>query len=170
MTYCLAMRLKDGLVFLSDTRTNAGVDNVGTYRKQHVIAPGPRRLFVIESAGNLATTQEVLDRIPTPQPANPHDWPYVGGDPSRGGALRAVEEMAAERGNVAGLLFASDGLGEVLSLGCNAGLGSGSSGFGRGRRDEGARSRVARLPRAEHPAVPGGAHYVRPRGTSEGRR
>ena len=57
------MRLEEGLVFLSDTRTNAGVDNVGTYRKQHVIAPGPRRLFVIESAGNLATTQEVLDRI-----------------------------------------------------------------------------------------------------------
>jgi putative proteasome-type protease len=63
MTYCLAMRLHEGLVFLSDTRTNAGVDNVGTYRKQHVIAPGPRRVFVIESAGNLATTQEVLDRI-----------------------------------------------------------------------------------------------------------
>jgi putative proteasome-type protease len=63
MTYCLAMRLKEGLVFLSDTRTNAGVDNVGTYRKQHVISPGPRRVFVIESAGNLATTQEVLDRI-----------------------------------------------------------------------------------------------------------
>jgi putative proteasome-type protease len=63
MTYCLAMRLTEGLVFLSDTRTNAGVDNVGTYRKQHVIAPGPRRVFVVESAGNLATTQEVLDRI-----------------------------------------------------------------------------------------------------------
>ena len=63
MTYCLAMRLQEGLVFLSDTRTNAGVDNVGTYRKQHVIAAGPRRVFVIESAGNLATTQEVLDRI-----------------------------------------------------------------------------------------------------------
>ncbi|HWK16345.1 MAG TPA: hypothetical protein VNR66_02720 [Solirubrobacteraceae bacterium] len=63
MTYCLAMRLTQGLVFLSDTRTNAGVDNVGTYRKQHVIAPGARRLFVIESAGNLATTQEVLDRV-----------------------------------------------------------------------------------------------------------
>jgi len=63
MTYGLAMRLQDGLVFLADTRTNAGVDNVGTYRKQHVIAPSPRRLFVIQSAGNLATTQEVLDRI-----------------------------------------------------------------------------------------------------------
>jgi putative proteasome-type protease len=50
-------------VFLSDTRTNAGVDNVSTYRKQHVIKPGPERVFVLESAGNLATTQEVLDRI-----------------------------------------------------------------------------------------------------------
>jgi putative proteasome-type protease len=63
MTYCLAMRLREGLVFLSDTRTNAGVDNLGTYRKQHVITPGGRRVFVIESAGNLATTQQVLDMI-----------------------------------------------------------------------------------------------------------
>jgi putative proteasome-type protease len=63
LTYCLALRLRDGLVFLADTRTNAGVDNVGTYRKMHVIQPAPDRLFVIESAGSLATTQEVLDRM-----------------------------------------------------------------------------------------------------------
>jgi putative proteasome-type protease len=63
MTYCLAMRLNEGLLFLSDTRTNAGVDNVGTYRKLHVFEPAPDRLFVLQSAGNLATTQEVLDRI-----------------------------------------------------------------------------------------------------------
>jgi len=63
VTYCIAMRLDDGLVFLSDTRTNAGVDNVSTYRKLHVFAPSPDRLFVLQSAGNLATTQEVLDRI-----------------------------------------------------------------------------------------------------------
>jgi putative proteasome-type protease len=63
MTYCLAMRMNEGLVFLADTRTNAGVDNVGTYRKLHVFQPTPDRLFVLQSAGNLATTQEVLDRI-----------------------------------------------------------------------------------------------------------
>ncbi len=63
MTYCLALRLREGLVFLADTRTNAGVDNVGTYRKLHVFQPSPDRVFVIESAGSLATTQEVLDRI-----------------------------------------------------------------------------------------------------------
>ncbi len=63
MTYCLAMRLPDGLVFLSDTRTNAGVDNISTYRKLFVFHPAPDRTIVIQSAGNLATTQEVLDRI-----------------------------------------------------------------------------------------------------------
>jgi len=63
MTYCLAIRLDEGLVFLADTRTNAGVDNIGTYRKLHVLRPAPDRVFVLESAGNLATTQEVLDRI-----------------------------------------------------------------------------------------------------------
>ena len=63
MTYCLALRLDEGLVFLADTRTNAGLDNVSTYRKLHVLRPAPDRVFVLESAGNLATTQEVLDLI-----------------------------------------------------------------------------------------------------------
>lgn len=63
MTYCLALRLNEGLFFLADTRTNAGVDNVGTYRKLHVLRVADDRLFVLQSAGNLATTQQVLDRI-----------------------------------------------------------------------------------------------------------
>lgn len=63
MTYCLAMRLNEGLVFMSDTRTNAGVDNVSTYRKLHVFRPSDDRLFVIQSAGSLATTHELLDRL-----------------------------------------------------------------------------------------------------------
>ena len=63
MTYCLAIRLHEGLIFLGDSRTNAGVDNVSTYRKVHLFQPAPDRFFVLESAGNLATTQEVLDRV-----------------------------------------------------------------------------------------------------------
>ncbi len=65
MTYCLAFRLNEGLIFLADTRTNAGVDNVSTFRKLHVLQPAPDRLFVLQSAGSLATTHEVLDRIET---------------------------------------------------------------------------------------------------------
>ncbi len=63
MTYCLALRIDEGLVFLADTRTNAGVDNVSTYRKLHTIRAADDRVFVLEAAGNLATTQEVLDCI-----------------------------------------------------------------------------------------------------------
>jgi putative proteasome-type protease len=63
VTYCLALRLHEGLVFLADTRTNAGVDNVSTFRKLHILQPAPDRLFVIESAGSLATTHEVLARL-----------------------------------------------------------------------------------------------------------
>lgn len=63
MTYCLAMRLDSGLIFLSDTRTNAGVDHIGTYRKLHVIKAAADRVFVIQSAGSLATTHELLARI-----------------------------------------------------------------------------------------------------------
>ena len=63
MTYCLGLSLEDGLVFASDSRTNAGVDYVTTYSKMHVFTPTPVRFFVLLSAGNLATTQEVVNHI-----------------------------------------------------------------------------------------------------------
>jgi putative proteasome-type protease len=63
MTYCVGLSLEDGLVFASDSRTNAGVDYVTTYSKMHVFTPSPDRLFVVLSAGNLATTQEVVNHI-----------------------------------------------------------------------------------------------------------
>ena len=56
------MRLTDGLVFLSDTRTNAGVDNIGTCGKLFIFHPAPDRTVIIQSAGNLATTHEVMDQ------------------------------------------------------------------------------------------------------------
>ncbi len=63
MTYCLAITLTDGIVFASDSRTNAGVDYVTTYSKMHSFKPSPDRFFVLLSAGSLATTQEVVSRI-----------------------------------------------------------------------------------------------------------
>jgi putative proteasome-type protease len=59
MTYCVGMRLNDGLVFLSDSRTNAGVDQISTYRKMTVFEHPGERLMVLLSAGNLAITQAV---------------------------------------------------------------------------------------------------------------
>ncbi|MFI4869064.1 MAG: hypothetical protein ACHQDD_06895 [Steroidobacterales bacterium] len=63
MTYCLALKLRDGLVFASDSRTTAGVDYISTYRKMHVFQPSADRLIVVLTSGNLATSQEVLDNL-----------------------------------------------------------------------------------------------------------
>ncbi|WP_286221530.1 proteasome-type protease [Marinobacter apostichopi] len=63
MTYCVAMRLADGLVFASDSRTNAGFDQISTFRKMHVFdKPGERELVLL-SAGNLATSQSVISLL-----------------------------------------------------------------------------------------------------------
>jgi putative proteasome-type protease len=59
MTYCVAIRLDAGMVFLSDSRTNAGVDQISTFRKMTVFEHPGERLMVLLSAGNLAITQAV---------------------------------------------------------------------------------------------------------------
>jgi len=61
MTYCIGLCLKDGLVFLSDTRTNAGVDQIGTFRKMSIFQKDNDRFFAMMSAGNLAITQSVKE-------------------------------------------------------------------------------------------------------------
>lgn len=60
MTYCLGMNLDAGLVLVSDSRTNAGVDNVGRFEKMRVFAREGDRVVVTLSAGNLSVTQNVL--------------------------------------------------------------------------------------------------------------
>jgi putative proteasome-type protease len=63
MTYCVAISTQGGLVFCSDSRTNAGPDMLSSHSKMHVFNPGNDRVFVILAAGNLATTQAILSRI-----------------------------------------------------------------------------------------------------------
>jgi len=63
LTYCLGLQVDAGIVFAADTRTNAGVDYVTSYRKIHTFRPADDRVFVLLSAGNLATTRELIDQI-----------------------------------------------------------------------------------------------------------
>jgi putative proteasome-type protease len=63
MTYCLAIKVDQGLVFCSDSRTNAGMDNVSTYSKMHTLTWSGARSFTVLSAGNLATTQAVVKKL-----------------------------------------------------------------------------------------------------------
>lgn len=63
MTYCVAIKVNDGIVFASDSRTNAGVDYIRTYSKMYPFSwPGNRSLVILAS-GNLATTQAVINQI-----------------------------------------------------------------------------------------------------------
>ena len=63
MTYCVGLRLNEGLVFMSDTRTNAGVDNFSTTRKMFTWEVPGERVITIMTAGNLATTQSLISLI-----------------------------------------------------------------------------------------------------------
>jgi putative proteasome-type protease len=63
MTYCIGIMLRAGLIMIADTRTNAGIDNISTYRKLHTLADSDDTLIVAASAGNLSVTQSVLGML-----------------------------------------------------------------------------------------------------------
>lgn len=63
MTYCVGLLLQGGLVMIADTRTNAGVDQVSTYRKLHVFEKPGERVITIATSGNLSVTQTALSLL-----------------------------------------------------------------------------------------------------------
>src|SRR5258707_13244906 len=63
MTYCCGVLVRAGLVMIADTMTNAGLDNVSTFRKLHVFTKPGERIMAVASAGNLAISQSVLSTL-----------------------------------------------------------------------------------------------------------
>ncbi len=63
MTYCVGLLLNEGMVLLSDTRTNAGLDNISTYRKMFVFEDPGERIITILTAGSLSITQTTIARL-----------------------------------------------------------------------------------------------------------
>lgn len=63
MTYCVGLLLNEGMVLLSDTRTNAGLDNIATYRKTFIFEQPGERVVAIMTAGSLSVTQTTLARL-----------------------------------------------------------------------------------------------------------
>ena len=77
MTYCVAVRLDTGILFASDSRTNAGVDRISTFSKLKVFERPDDRILVLLSAGNLSVTQSVLhilEQHRNVDPAKPSIW------------------------------------------------------------------------------------------------
>jgi len=63
MTYCCGILVRDGLVMIADTRTNAGLDNISTFRKLHLFREPGERVMVLATAGNLAVSQSVISTL-----------------------------------------------------------------------------------------------------------
>src|SRR5260370_30317507 len=63
MTYCCGILVREGLVMFADTRTNAGVDNIATFRKLHIFKDPGKRIMAIASAGNLSISQSLVSLL-----------------------------------------------------------------------------------------------------------
>jgi len=100
MTYCVAARLEAGLVFLSDSRTNAGVDQISVFRKLKVFEQPGERVMALMTAGNLAISQSVVNMLAQHDATHPDSlWqaPDMFEAARRVGlAVRAVHDRDAE--------------------------------------------------------------------------
>jgi len=96
MTYCVGMVLDRGLVFMSDTRTNAGMDNISSFRKMTTWDQPGERVITLMSAGNLATTQAVVGLLDERTKAREERVPSLLMVPSMFQAARLVADTLRE--------------------------------------------------------------------------
>jgi putative proteasome-type protease len=96
MTYCVSMLLDSGLVFLSDSRTSAGVDQINTFRKTMVFEIPGERVIVMLSAGNLAITQGVFNLLAEKLAAQDAHTPTLHNCPNMFEAARCIGDALRE--------------------------------------------------------------------------
>lgn len=90
MTYCVGLRLNKGLVFMSDTRTNAGVDNFSKTKKMFTWETPGERVITLMTAGNLATTQALVSLLEERSKATADRSPTILQEPSMFQVARLV--------------------------------------------------------------------------------
>jgi putative proteasome-type protease len=103
MTYCVAIKLNAGLVFLSDSRTNAGLDQISTFRKMIVYEKPGDRFMVLLSAGNLSISQSVREMLQVEQLKNEE------GEPITIWNAKSMFEAARVLGSAIRHVYARDG-------------------------------------------------------------
>ncbi|WP_417249310.1 peptidase [Celeribacter sp.] len=96
MTYCVGMALEKGLLFMSDTRTNAGLDNISTFRKMTHWEVEGERVLTLMTAGNLATTQALISLLDERSKAPEDRDPTLLAAPSMFQAARIVADTLRE--------------------------------------------------------------------------
>jgi putative proteasome-type protease len=121
MTYCVAVRLDSGMIFASDSRTNAGVDHVATFCKMKVYEKADDRLITILTSGNLAITQGVtnlLDRNAKARAAAdcPPEIESIWEAPTMYDAARIVGEALREMGRKDGAFLTQSNIDASATL------------------------------------------------------
>jgi putative proteasome-type protease len=121
MTYCVAAAVESGIVFASDSRTNAGVDQIAVFSKMNVFEVSGERVLVLLSSGNLAMTQSVLSLLRL-------RMKDAGGEPASRGllGLRSMYDVAVAVGETVREVVARDGAAlaqQNIDVGCNFILG-----------------------------------------------
>ena len=96
MSYCVAMQLNNGLIFMSDTRTNAGVDNISQFCKLFSFEKKNERFVTLLAAGNLATTQSVISLLEERNKASTDRGPSIMEAPSMFQVARLVGDTLRE--------------------------------------------------------------------------
>ncbi len=96
MTYCVGLALKNGLVFMSDTRTNAGVDNISSFRKMVTWSVPGERVITLMTAGNLATTQAMISLLDERSKAPEDRAPTILTQPSMFQVARLIGQTLRE--------------------------------------------------------------------------
>lgn len=96
MTYCVGIKFDRGLAFMSDTRTNAGIDSISTFRKMFTWSKKGERVIVLLAAGNLATTQAVVSLLDERSKAPSERMPSLLETPSMFQTARVVGNLVKE--------------------------------------------------------------------------
>ncbi|MBW8315887.1 MAG: proteasome-type protease [Thiobacillus sp.] len=104
MTYCVAVKLNAGLVFLSDSRTNAGLDQISTFRKMIVYEKPGERFMCLLSAGNLSISQSIREILQIEQVQD-----HEGGDPITIWNARSMFDAARVLGSAVRHVYERDG-------------------------------------------------------------
>lgn len=104
MTYCVGIKLNAGMVFLSDSRTNAGVDHISTFRKVIVYERPGDRFMVLLTAGNLSISQSVRELLQVEQLTDPE-----GGEPLTIWNARSMFDAARVLGQTVRHVYERDG-------------------------------------------------------------
>ena len=115
MTYCIGMLIREGLILMADTRTNAGIDNFSTFRKLHTLADGSDRQIYTATAGSLSLSQSAIGLLREDELAGERGH-CISEVPSMFRAAQLVGDAVARVGATTGVALAREHIDNSLEL------------------------------------------------------